>query len=62
MKNKTKIIIGFSIVTIALLSIRNWSYNNHKSIENPDITSNFHLKTKPLISELKFIAIFYIDP
>lgn len=62
MKNRTKIILTTGVVIIAVLSIRNCSCNNQKSIVNTDTTSNSYLQTKSLISKLEFNSIFFIDP
>lgn len=63
MKNKTKIIIGFSIVIIALLSFRNCSCNRPKSVKKQKVSNNTYLLTNPPLPGMDIpYQTFTIDP
>jgi hypothetical protein len=63
MKNRTKIILVTGVAIIALLSIRNCSYNNPKSVEKQSVTSKIHLLTNPPLPGLDIpYQTFTIDP
>lgn len=63
MKNRTKIIVVFGVVIIALLSIRNCSCNRPKKATKPEVSNNNYLLTNPPLPLLDIpYQKFEIDP
>jgi hypothetical protein len=63
MKNRTKILIGASVLLIALLSFRNCSCNRSKEKTKPVIANNNKLLTNPPIPGLDIpYQTFTINP
>ena len=63
MKNRTKILIGASVLLIALLSFRNCSCNRTKEKTKPVISNNNKLLTNPPIPGLDIpYQTFTINP